>query len=88
MKRSRHLRQHLYLIVIVLLTRVTQSVPNQVFAGKNGPLRLRQGGIGHLFAENVAQSATFSAKSYNMHHAAAGDSGFRFRHRARTGPTA
>jgi len=59
-----------------------------VFAGKNGPMRLRQGGIGHLFAKNVAQCATFLAKSYNMYHAAAGDSGFRFRPWAKTGPTA
>jgi hypothetical protein len=59
-----------------------------VFAGKNGPIRLRQGGIGQLFAKIFALCAKFLAKSYKMHHAAAGDSGFRFRHRAGSGPTA
>jgi capsule polysaccharide modification protein KpsS len=51
-------------------------------------MRLRQGGIGHFFAKNFAQSAKFLAKSYKMYHAAAGDSGFRFWPSAGTGPTA
>jgi hypothetical protein len=62
-------------------------VPNQVFAGKNGPIRLRQGGIGHLFAKNFALCAKFLAKSYKMYYAAAGEAGVRVWHQAGTGPT-
>jgi hypothetical protein len=46
-----------------------------VFARKNGPIRLRQGGIGQRFAKNFARSAEFLAKRYKMYHAAAGDAG-------------
>jgi hypothetical protein len=54
-----------------------RSVPNQVFTWINGSIRLRQGGIGHLFAKNFAFYAKFLAKSYKMYHAAAGESALR-----------
>jgi len=32
-------------------TGVTRSVPNQVLIWMNGPIRLRQGGMGHSFSQ-------------------------------------
>jgi hypothetical protein len=58
------------------LTRVTRSVPNQVFTWKNDPLRLRPGGMGHAFSRTCGSESHMFWKKIQTYHAAASESSF------------